>query len=80
MVEKTLLLIILSAGMLLYDFPKFKKTNRRERIVYVMLMIPVVYLSLVYVLRLPWPTLDELIHFIFAKPAQQIVDSIKAPK
>lgn len=77
MLEKILVLVILYLGMLLYDVPKLKQKNRRERISYGMLMIPIMYLSLVYVMDLAWPTLDELVHFFFAKPAQQIVEAIK---
>jgi hypothetical protein len=64
-------------GILFYDVPKLKRTNRQERIVYGILVIPIIYLSLIYVMDLTWPTLDELVHFFFSKPAQQIVEAIK---
>ncbi|MBD1379391.1 hypothetical protein [Metabacillus arenae] len=74
MLEKTLVLMIIYLGMILYDVPKLKQANRRERIIYGTLMISVIYLSLVFVMDLEWPTLDDFVHFIFGKPAQQIVD------
>ncbi|MDQ1005279.1 hypothetical protein QFZ28_005857 [Neobacillus niacini] len=80
MVEKIIVLVIVSLGILIYDVPKLKRTNRRERIVYGMLMIPIIYLSLIYLMDLGWPSLDELFHFFFLKPAQQIVEAIKIPK
>ncbi len=77
MSEKILFLVIVYLGMLLHDIPKLKQKNRRERISYGMLMVPVMYLSLVYVMDLAWPTLDELVRFFVSKPAQQIVEAIK---
>ncbi|MGM0874770.1 MAG: hypothetical protein ACQEWV_08215 [Bacillota bacterium] len=77
MIEKILFLLIVYVGFLGYDIPKLKQKKRRERIVYGILMIPIIYLSLVYVMELTWPTLDEFFNFFFLKPAQQIVDSIK---
>jgi hypothetical protein len=65
---------------LIYDVPKLKQTNRRERIVYGMLVIPTIYLSLIFVIDLAWPSLDELVHYFFLKPAQQIVEAIKLTK
>jgi hypothetical protein len=66
--------------MLFFDIPKLKQKKRRERIVYGMLMIPIFYLSLVYVMDLAWPTLDEPVHFFLSKPAHQIVNAIKLTK
>jgi hypothetical protein len=67
-------------GILIYNVPKLKQTNRRDRIVYGMLVIPTIYLSLIFVMDIAWPSLDELVHFFFLKPAQQIVEAIKLTK
>ncbi|RBW67937.1 hypothetical protein [Bacillus taeanensis] len=77
MFEKVLFLVILYFGMLCYDLPKLKQKNRPERIVYAMLMVPLLYLSLIYVLDLAWPTPNKLVDFFFSKPAQKIVEIIK---
>lgn len=77
MLEKIFVLVIIYMGVLIYEFPNFKKTNRRERIVYGMLVIPTIYLSLIFVMDLSWPSLDELVHYFLLKPAQQIVEAIK---
>lgn len=77
--EKIIVLMIVSLGMLFNDVKKLKKSNRRERVVYGVLMIPIVYLSLIYVMDLAWPNLDELFHFFFSKPAHQIVEALKVP-
>ncbi|PEF61480.1 hypothetical protein CON35_25055 [Bacillus cereus] len=73
MFNKIFFLLILYLEMLLYDIPKLKQRNRRERISYGILIIPIIYLSLIYIMDLSWPTLDKLVHFFFFKPAQQIV-------
>jgi hypothetical protein len=67
-------------GILFYDVPKLKLSKSRERIVYGMLFIPTLYLSLIYMLDLGWPNLNDLVHFFFSKPAHQIVDAIKVTK
>lgn len=72
--------MIIIVGMFFYDIPKFKQVNRRERIVYGLMMIPIIYLSLVYLMDSAWPTLDELVHSIFSKPAHQLVKSIQIIK
>jgi hypothetical protein len=77
MSEKILFLVVVLLGMLLYDVPNLKQNRRRERIVYGLLMIPIFYLSIIYVMDLNWPTLDEMVNFFFLKPGQKIVDSIK---
>ncbi|MBT2725194.1 hypothetical protein [Bacillus sp. ISL-46] len=80
MFEKTVFLVIVYLGILFYDVPKLKQSNRRERIVYGLLTLPILYLSGVYVFDLSWPSLDELVHFFFSKPAHKIVEAIKVPK
>jgi len=76
-IEKIIFLVIVYTGILIFDIPKLKQKKLNERIIYGLLMTPVFYLSIVYVMDLTWPTLDELINFFLLKPAQQIVDSIK---
>lgn len=81
MVVKIILLAIVILVILSYDIPKLVQKKRKERIVYGALMLPVFYLSLVYIFELTWwPTLDEFYHFLLLKPAQQIVNSIKLMK
>lgn len=69
--------MIVSLGILVYDGPKLKQTNRRERIVYGILTLPILYLSVIYVLDLEWPTLNDPVQFLFSKPAHKIVEAIK---
>lgn len=77
MIEKVIMLTIVYIGFLAYDLPKVIKGNRYLRIVYGSLMLIIFYLSFVYMLELPWPTLDELFTFVFLKLGQTIVDSVK---
>jgi hypothetical protein len=74
--EKILFLLIVSLGMLGYDGPKLKQKNQRERVVYGMLMIPLFYLSLLYVMDTSWPNLHEFFDFFLLKPAHKIVEAL----
>ncbi len=67
-------------AMWLADLRRIKHSSFRERIIYMMMMIPVLYLSLIFVMDLKWPNLDDLFHSIFANPAKQIVETLKMVK
>lgn len=79
MVEKIMILLMVFTAIFAYDGPKLKKASSRERLVYGMLMIAALYPSLIYVLELRWPNLDEWIHFFLKEPAKRIVESVKSP-
>ncbi|MGJ9385970.1 hypothetical protein [Salipaludibacillus sp. CF4.18] len=65
MVENILFLVLFSLIIFLYDFPKLKQTNRKDRLVYGIMILPILYLSLIFVLDLGWPTLNDLFHIYF---------------
>ncbi|MFC0561420.1 hypothetical protein [Halalkalibacter alkalisediminis] len=71
--EKIILLIILYTAILLYDGPELFET-KRVRLIYGLTMVPVFYLSLIYVFDLGWPNFYSLIEFIYAEPAKRIVE------
>ncbi|MCP3743949.1 MULTISPECIES: hypothetical protein [Paenibacillus] len=71
--------MICNAAMLITDIPKWKRTNRRARILYLSLMLPIAYLGLLYITNLPWPNLDELIDFFLLAPAKRIVAWFRLP-
>jgi hypothetical protein len=71
--EKMILLVIIYTAILLYDGPELFGT-KRVRLIYGITMVPVFYLSLVYVFDLAWPNLYSLIEFIYAEPAKRIVE------
>ncbi|MGP4038441.1 hypothetical protein ACTWP4_00820 [Gracilibacillus sp. D59] len=80
MFENILFLTIVFIVMWLADFKRITHSSFRDRIIYMMMMIPVLYLSLIFVMDLKWPNLNELFHSIFSNPAKQIVEALKMVK
>lgn len=80
MFEKILVIVILYAAIFTCDGPKLKDKNRqRERFAYGLLMAATLYLSLIFVLELDWPTLYEPVRFFLKIPAMRIVETVKLP-
>ncbi|MDF2652575.1 MAG: hypothetical protein K0Q73_8380 [Paenibacillus sp.] len=79
MIEKILILLVAYTAIFAHDGLNLKQASSRVRSVYGILMIASLYLSLIYVLDLRWPNLDELVHFFLKDPAKKIVESIKVP-
>ncbi|AJY73539.1 hypothetical protein [Paenibacillus beijingensis] len=72
-------LLLLFTAMVAYDFSKWKQACLRDRLAYGALILPMLYLGILYVTEMPWPNLDELVHFFFAEPAKRIVETVKLP-
>lgn len=79
MIEKILILLVAYTAIFAHDGLNLKQASSRVRSVYGILMIATLYPSLIYVLDLRWPNLDELVHFFLKDPAEKIVESIKVP-
>ena len=79
MIEKILILLVAYTAIFAHDGLNLKQASSRVKSVYGILMIASLYPSLIYVLELSWPNLDELINFFLKKPAEKIVESIKIP-
>ena len=79
MSEKILILIVVYTTIFVYDGLNLKHASSKVRFVYGMLMFASLYLSLIYVLELRWPNLDELVNFFLKEPAKRIVESVKLP-
>ena len=72
MLGKLICILILAAAMLSYDIPRLKKSTKHDRMVYGILMLPMLYLSFLFITAKPWPNVDTIFN-LFNKPAQQIV-------
>ena len=68
MSEKILILLVAYTAILVYDGLNLKHASSKVRFVYGILMIASLYLSLIYVLELRWPNLDELVNFFLKEP------------
>ncbi|REK76427.1 hypothetical protein [Paenibacillus paeoniae] len=72
MLGKLICVLLLSAGMLIYDIPRLKKSSSHDRIVYGIMMLPLLYLAFVFIAAKSWPNLDSIFNLL-SKPAEQIV-------
>ena len=79
MSEKILISLVAYTAIFVYDGLNLKHASSKVRFVYGILMIASLYLSLIYVLELRWPNLDELVNFFLKEPAKRIVESVKLP-
>ncbi|WP_019912596.1 hypothetical protein [Paenibacillus sp. HW567] len=79
MLAKLIFFISCNTVMLAMDLPKWKRISRRARILYLLLMLPIVYLGLIYAADLPWPNLDELIDFFLLTPSRRLAAWFRPP-
>ncbi|MCU6708761.1 hypothetical protein M6D81_08520 [Paenibacillus sp. J5C_2022] len=75
--DKLICILLLIAAVLVSDIPAYREAYRKERIVYGVLWVPLLYLNFLFITDLPWPNLDMLID-LFAGPAAQFVHWLKA--
>lgn len=79
MITKIIFLLLIYIALLAYDGAGLKRAAFRDRLVYGALLIPALYLSLLYAADKQWPNLDDLIRLLFAEPAKLIVETVKLP-
>ncbi|MDQ0900670.1 MULTISPECIES: hypothetical protein [unclassified Paenibacillus] len=79
MIEKILVVLVVYTAIFIHDGLNLKHASGKVRFVHGMLMIAALYPSLIYVLELRWPNLDELVHFFLKDPAKKIVETVKIP-
>lgn len=79
MLEKIILLIIVSILTLFYDGSKLKTAKRREILTYGIALMVFLYLALDYVIGKDWPNLNDILEFLFGSAAKHIVEFFKPP-
>jgi len=79
MVGKCIFLFLLFAVMLGCDRSRWKRTSVRGRILYGVLLLPSMYLGILFAADLQWPNLNDLISYFLGEPAKRIVESVKLP-
>ncbi|MBJ6361457.1 hypothetical protein ACFOQM_09190 [Paenibacillus sp. GCM10012307] len=78
MITRFTMLLVTIVLMFLSDKSDLSKSGRHARIIYAMLMLPVLYLGIVFVTELRWPNLDELLRYLFSGPVKVILASLNA--
>ncbi|WP_028560426.1 hypothetical protein [Paenibacillus pinihumi] len=76
MIAKVSMLLAAIAIMLLSDKSALSKADKHARIIYAILMLPVLYLGILFVTEVRWPNLDELLRYLFSGPAQAIISNL----
>ncbi|MEK4461353.1 hypothetical protein [Paenibacillus sp. FSL E2-0190] len=72
MVGKIICVLLLASAMLAHDIPRFKQASIRDRVVYGVLLLPVLYLGFIFIAAKPWPNIDSIFN-LFTAPAEHIV-------
>lgn len=79
MLAKLFVLSILYAAVIIGDRNAWRNGPLYERFVYGGVLAVSLYLSFQYTTDMYGPNLDDVMHSIFARPAEAIVNALKAP-
>ncbi|RXZ81712.1 hypothetical protein EBB07_13740 [Paenibacillaceae bacterium] len=79
MYGKLFCVLLLAAAMLIRDIPNFKQASHRDRVVYGVMMVPLLYLAFLFVASKPWPNLDTLFNLLTG-PADRFVHWLNPAK
>jgi len=69
---KIICVLLLASAMLIHDLPKVKVASNRDRLVYIALLAPILYLAVIFLTAKPWPNLDMIFN-LFTGPAKFII-------
>jgi hypothetical protein len=64
---------LLFAALFIVDIRSLKALDRKSVIVYVVSLLPCVYLALVFATNVPWPHFGDLLRAVYGWPARQVV-------
>ncbi|MDD9269065.1 hypothetical protein ACFPES_18635 [Paenibacillus sp. GCM10023248] len=79
MLERIIILLIITAQLLSADFGKLQKASRRETIVYTAATLAAGYLAFLFIFGKDWFNFNDLLNLVFSAPAHKIVEYLKAP-
>lgn len=79
MLDRIIVLFIISAQLLWTDSRMLKKASQREIMAYAAVMLVTGYLAIMFIFEKNWPNYNDLLDFVFLAPAQKIVHYLKAP-
>jgi hypothetical protein len=72
MAIKAMFLLLMYITIFAADWRKLKQIGKKEWIVYGLAIAGIVYLSFDFILEQQWPNLNDLIDFLFEKPAKAV--------
>ncbi len=73
MFEYLLVVLIIALALAIADVRNFSRAERKAKVLYILLLIPAVYLSTLFVFRLPWFNIGHLTRMMYGRPAQWVI-------
>ncbi|WP_138752536.1 hypothetical protein [Paenibacillus sinopodophylli] len=73
MLENLIVVSILLIAIWLCDWRNFKQAASKARTVYILLLIPSAYLSILFIFHLPWPNIGYITRIAYGWPAKQLL-------
>lgn len=77
MLENLIVVIIIAVALVWADASNFARSERKSKVLYLLLLLPALYLSILFVMQLPWFNIGHLTKAIYGWPARQIVALLK---
>lgn len=70
---KLICVLLLATAMLVHDIPRLKRAHSRDRIVYGVMALPLLYLAYLFVAaKTSWPNIDTVFNWLHA-PASAFI-------
>lgn len=80
MLEKLAFVFTLLCALVIFDGRKLKNMDVKAYIGYGIIMVPVIYLAIIFVLGKGWPNYTDMLRYIFGGPAKEMVKFLKVPQ
>jgi hypothetical protein len=74
MLEKICIAVLLFALLILGDWHNFKRLDRKSTILYVLCLLPSIYLSLLFSTLVSGPGFEDVLNTLYGGPAKRIVN------
>lgn len=77
MLENLIVVMIVAAALVCADARAFARRERKTKAMYLLMLVPALYLSVLFVLQLPWFNIGHLTKAMYGWPARQILAWLK---
>jgi membrane-associated HD superfamily phosphohydrolase len=77
MLGNLLLVLVIALALAVVDARNFLRAERKAKALYILLLIPAVYLSILFVFQLSWFNIGQLTRAMYGWPAHWIVALLK---
>ena len=77
MTERLAVVLLLFVFAAIVQRGEFRRMNVRDKIGTAALLVPLVYLIVIFVLQANWPNWSDLLRLVFGPPSERIVSMLK---